>query len=246
MKPLYTLLLVLLMPVVSIGQKVVVIDTLDLDTRVRGSFHFKFINRICGDHFGVDCYKYDISHDSMYRSTGEYPNVIAFLSQAPYLDHISISIIFDDKQSNLLLLNLDKVKEDTIRISKWGVYKNRLGGYDKGFKAYTRMINDSFLTSRPYKVDEFIRYDQIKKDTLKELGFTLNGKDYSLPLRIIPSSYRTSFDGCTPIKVYNKFSKYAAKHKEPYKRKFSYERFGGESERVDYIYQAVLDLSTAP
>lgn len=243
----YIILLMLLLPIAGIAQKVIVIDTLDvLNPRDVGqlSGNCNLIQVYCGDAL-VDCESMNTLIDCK-ENVGAVPAIIAKVSKSKLLEGVNVSIRFDGRRSKLLLLNLDKVKEDTIRISKWGIYMNRLGGYEDGYKTYARYRNDSLIKEDKIK-HTFFRNDQIRGDTLKELGVVINEQKYSIPLSIKQHVARKTFKGYTPEDVYDNYLNYKAKRKsKPLKKKFVYDYYWGVYDDVDYYYEAVLDLSTAP
>lgn len=241
MKPITHIILLLMLSFTAHAQKVIVIDTVIS----KGYEHLGLqVDLYCGDSLG-DC---DF-HDSRveYIPMVSISNGQAYIVRpVPHLNYLSISIGFDDKYSKIILTGLEKLKGDTIHISKWSVYKNKLGSYVEGVKVFLRMENDSVLGPNDYRGEEFVRYNKGNGDTLREYKVTINGVPYSVPLSVTYIDLHTHFNGYSPVKVYNRYLKYAKKHDKPYKRKFRYDKFSGESVVKQYVYIGMLDLSTAP
>lgn len=240
-------------------QKVIVIDTVEREPIPKNK-RFKGM-RVSEPHFYRNCnlvsiycqpFFFDCWEDEYIECVdklngNEYPNLVVTVNQIPGFDYLSISIDLDEKGSSLKLLNIDQVKEDTIRINKWKLYKNRLVDTTYGGRVYSKKENDS-MVFQAYKVERIFKYDDFKPDTLKQIQVRINDIEYALPLVVQKGEVVVvNFHGREePYRVYKRYMKYLDRHdgEEPKKKKFKYDVIWGDYSTTQYIYSATIDFAT--
>ncbi|MEZ5018402.1 MAG: hypothetical protein R2800_15180 [Flavipsychrobacter sp.] len=267
MRSVYTIPLIVFVLLSSIKvyaqetkQKVIVIDTIEREPMPRDVHHkavshirelFPYYNHcnlisIYCKPFFFDCLEEEYIQCVSKLNENGHQSLIAIVKQIPGIEYISVSISFDNKSSSLELLNIDQVKEDTIRINKWKLYKNRLVDTTYGGRVYSKMENDS-MVFQAYKVERIFKYDDFKPDTLKQIQVCINTIKYILPLTIEKGDVvYTTFRGAEePMRVYKKYRNYLDKHdnKEPVK-KYKYDISWGDYTTTQYIYSATIDFAT--
>lgn len=263
MKPLYTLLLVFLMPVVSIGQKVVVIDTLyELDKyeliSPAGIYQATMpIGYLCNGKNGNVYLKSFVGdktdHHFEYKNgevVGSRYKVVMVIDVDSFCDSdFELLLCMGDKGSGLRIQHIDEYPNDTIRIAKWQMFYNDL--VDTLVSANTI---DNYVNGDPQGVAEMSSWNTIvltqqAPDTLKKLTINVNDSDIQLPLDIIRKEIPMTSQGPLSkkdVRIKRRFERYKYKHDDIGKKRFKYQVVHVWSMKYVYYYEATLDLSTAP
>lgn len=149
-----------------------------------------------------------------------------------------LSLPLDNKGGTFVIKNI--THSDTLRILKWEILVNNLPDTVTQYISYDKMINDSIIegtTKTKFKTE----YLGSSNNSRTKLAITVNGKAYSIPLRIDPQESYEGGHGYTPSRKRDKFLK-LDNNGQLGKKRFKYSKFYYRSFSRGYVYRGELTL----